>query len=122
MTEREFNPHGNKTADGVLIVRGLRVVDNNYDVGTVEADDHDGDYGREDQHWFRVVLDYIPNAPSYSGNRHGGYRTMNGERLSTTLDGKNGGRITVEDRAIELGATPPPRLVMRDGQLVVDED
>lgn len=80
---RPFNPHGNRTADGVLIVVGLRVLDNNLDTGTVVEDQHDGDTGRERQHWYKVELDHSPAAPSYSRNRSGGYAVMNGERLTT---------------------------------------
>lgn len=121
--ERPFNPHGNLTADGVLIVPGLRVLDNNYDVGTVTLDEHDGDHGRANEHWYRVELDYIPGAPDYSGNRHGGYRVMNGERLSTTLRNADGRRVTVEGRLKELtgpDSEPKARLMLVNGRLVVE--
>jgi len=119
MNDRPFNPHGNRTSDGVLITPGLRVMDNNLDVGTVTLDEHDGDYGRETDHWYRVELDYIPGAPDYSGNRHGGYRLMNGERLAT-----RGYRMSVDERVRELGGGEPPRpprLRMVNGRIVTDD-
>lgn len=103
MSERAFNPYGNRTADGVLITEGLRVMDNNLDVGTVTADDHDGDHGRHEDHWYRIELDHIPGSPDYSGNKAPGVvRSMNGERLSTIFRTYTGKRVTVDERAVEL--------------------
>jgi hypothetical protein len=94
----DFNPHGSVTADGVLIVPGLRVFTNNLDRGTV-TEDRDvtrcncgtrhtaaqvrvgggwfTDHQRQPlcscrhNHWFTVTLD------------SGGDRMMDGERVST---------------------------------------
>lgn len=74
---RDFNPHRNLTLDRVLVTRGLRVWDYDLKPGTVVADEHDGDYGNESDHWFRVVRD--PN-PDGTG---GGYRLFNGSRMWT---------------------------------------
>jgi hypothetical protein len=98
-----FNPHGNVTADGVLIVERLRVFTNNLDTGYVSADrdadrccGHSLAHGQmrvnggwftdhragdacplcRHNHWFTVTLD------------KGGAASMDGERLATTFNGR----------------------------------
>lgn len=68
----EFNPHANKTANGVVITVGLKVLDYDYVEGVVIADRyatmHEFGSCRED-HWFEV--------------RHadGSTKDFNGDRL-----------------------------------------
>lgn len=76
MTERAFNPHGNRTADGVLVTVGLEVYTNNLDRGVVTHDSYDGDYGRTGDHWYTVKLH-----TSYTGEPKTGATQMNGERM-----------------------------------------
>lgn len=76
----KFNPHGNKTADGVLITEGLRVFTNEMDRGVVTGKKDGGDYGRENDWWWTVKID-----TDYKGNSVEKISTMNGERLSTTF-------------------------------------
>lgn len=56
-----FNPHGNKTSDGVVITQGMAVTDYDMLTGTVVADDtsafrHDNNYC-SGEHWFTVERD-----------------------------------------------------------------
>lgn len=74
MSASVFNLHGNKTADGRLIVVGMRVLDYDHKLGTVVEDETreylfcGPGYCRMD-HWFTVESD------------DGGRKAFNGERL-----------------------------------------
>lgn len=68
-----FNPHGNKTTDGVLIVEGLKVRDYDWETGTIVKDDTspymcENDYCGED-HWFLVERDGDRSPKSFNGSR-----------------------------------------------------
>lgn len=68
----EFNPHGNRTANGVVIAEGMKVLDYDYREGVVIADRyatmHEHNACRED-HWFEVQHD------------DGSTKDFNGERM-----------------------------------------
>lgn len=81
--DEPFNPHGNRTADGVLITEGLRVYTNDMDRGHVVGKAHDGDYGRVDDWWWYVVVDI-----DWRGNPVTKRMSMNGERMATRFEGR----------------------------------
>jgi hypothetical protein len=93
VSTRNFNPHGNRTIDGIPITKGLRVWDYDLRAGTVVADEHDGDHGFEDQHWYRVCRDLNEDGTG------GGYSIMDGTRMWVA-------HPTTGDRAPEGPAIP----------------
>jgi hypothetical protein len=58
-----FNPHGNKTANGVVITEGLRVLDYNRREGTVVAD-------RDATRYMCPAVDGSTADPETPGCRH----------------------------------------------------
>jgi len=79
----EFNPHRNRTDDGVLIVEGLRVWTNNLDRGVIVAKAWDGDHPYPWQWWWRVWLD-----TDYNDKPIDRVVQMNGTRMSTKFKGE----------------------------------
>jgi hypothetical protein len=68
-----------KTADGVDIVEGLRVWDNNLNRGVVHLP---ADYLRGDTEWFEVLVDM-----DSKGNPKSGWDLMDKTRVATRFDG-----------------------------------
>lgn len=68
----QFNPHGNRTADGKVVTEGMAVLDYDRQPGVVIADRyglmHEHGHCRDD-HWFEVRRD------------DGTTKDFNGERL-----------------------------------------
>jgi hypothetical protein len=114
-SERVFNPHGNRTADGVLITVGLVVWTNEMEVGIVRSDDDASAYGcclgshgdadpcpkscRHD-HWFTV-------------DTRRGSKSFNGELLAIRFEGKDpvkpqGEHATIH--AVRTKSSHSPRL------------
>lgn len=96
-----FNPHNNRTADGIVVTVGLVVFDNNLDVVTVTGErasgccsieTHVGQMFQTDPRgWFSDHSAATCDAGGYCRHDHwfettGG--SFNGERLSTTFEGR----------------------------------
>ena len=103
-----FNPHGNKTADGVLITVGMRVFDNSLDIGTVVKDNTSPDNccGTESGHfgqirigsgWYSDHNAATCDRSKYCRHDHwfdilmdsGVTRQMNGERMAVQFAGRH---------------------------------
>lgn len=88
-TDQPFNPHGEKTSDGVVITLGMRVLDYNRSVGTVTRDldatpykcravnpnvtatwsNPDADPPCHNAHWFTVTGDHGVGGGMFDGSR-----------------------------------------------------